>query len=87
MRNTEVRQENSRLADEFDAKWYLDTYPDVRLLGMDPFEHYLWLGTRLGRKMSANAAPGTAFPSVEFRLGAEIFGFCIQAEEDEFWLF
>lgn len=36
----------------FDAEWYLRTYPDVRLLQMDPVEHYLWLGARLGRNPS-----------------------------------
>ncbi len=34
----------------FNAAWYLDEYPDVALLGMDPLEHYLWLGQRLGRR-------------------------------------
>jgi GT2 family glycosyltransferase len=36
----------------FDAEWYLETYPDVKLLGMDPAEHYLWLGARLNRNPS-----------------------------------
>ncbi len=36
----------------FDADWYLRTYPDVKALGMDPIEHYLWLGARLGRDPS-----------------------------------
>ncbi|WP_152522610.1 glycosyltransferase [Sphingobium ummariense] len=36
----------------FDEKWYLETYPDVPLLGMDPVEHYLWLGARLNRDPS-----------------------------------
>lgn len=34
----------------FDEKWYLRQYPDVSLLGMDPVEHFLWLGGRLGRR-------------------------------------
>ena len=37
----------------FDAKWYVDTYPDVRFSGMDPIEHYLRAGARLGRNPSA----------------------------------
>jgi len=37
----------------FDAEWYLDTYPDVKALGMDPLEHYLWLGRKLNRSRSA----------------------------------
>ncbi|MCI4588667.1 glycosyltransferase [Sphingobium sp. BYY-5] len=36
----------------FDEEWYLDTYPDVRILQMDPVEHYLWLGARLRRDPS-----------------------------------
>ncbi len=39
----------------FDAGWYLTRNPDVQSLGMDPLEHYLWLGARLGR------APGPKF--------------------------
>ncbi|HEX7852812.1 MAG TPA: rhamnan synthesis F family protein [Sphingobium sp.] len=34
----------------FNAAWYLEEYPDVAQLGMDPLEHYLWLGKRLGRR-------------------------------------
>jgi glycosyltransferase involved in cell wall biosynthesis len=33
----------------FDAQWYLAEYPDVRLSGMDPLDHYQWLGRRLNR--------------------------------------
>jgi glycosyltransferase involved in cell wall biosynthesis len=36
----------------FDAKWYLETYPDVVELGIDPALHFLWLGARLGRDPS-----------------------------------
>jgi GT2 family glycosyltransferase/glycosyltransferase involved in cell wall biosynthesis len=43
---------------EFDAEWYLSQYPDVRLLGMDPAEHFLWIGKRLGRKGSAHFTAG-----------------------------
>jgi len=34
----------------FDAQWYARTYPDSAMLGMDPREHYQWLGRRLGRR-------------------------------------
>lgn len=37
----------------FDEPWYLDRYQDVRMLGMDPIEHYLWLGAKMGRDPSA----------------------------------
>lgn len=36
----------------FDEAWYLERYPDVKILGMDPIEHYLWLGERLHRDPS-----------------------------------
>ncbi len=39
---------------EFDAAFYLETYPDVAQAGIDPFEHYLLQGHREGR----NPAPG-----------------------------
>lgn len=41
----------------FDARWYHEFNLDVQLLGMDPLEHYLWLGARLGR------SPGPTFDS------------------------
>jgi glycosyltransferase involved in cell wall biosynthesis/glycogen synthase/SAM-dependent methyltransferase len=33
----------------FNADWYLNYYPDVRLLGMDPWDHYLKIGASLDR--------------------------------------
>ena len=36
----------------FDAEWYMTEYTDVARLGMEPAEHYLWLGARLGRNPS-----------------------------------
>lgn len=40
----------------FDADWYLSEYPDVRASGMDPYEHFQWLGRRLNRLPSAPGA-------------------------------
>src|SRR5690349_14801762 len=34
---------------QFDSAWYSSAYPDVQSLGMDPAEHYLWIGRRMGR--------------------------------------
>lgn len=34
----------------FDADWYGARYPDVAMVGMDPAEHFLWIGRRLGRR-------------------------------------
>lgn len=36
----------------FDSTWYLDEYPDVASLGLDPVEHYLRLGAQLLRNPS-----------------------------------
>ena len=36
----------------FDEQWYLEAYPDVKMLGMNPIQHYLWIGWRLGRNPS-----------------------------------
>lgn len=36
----------------FDAEWYLKQYPDVAASGIDPIEHYLWVGAALGRDPS-----------------------------------
>ncbi len=33
-----------------DPVWYLETYPDVQLLGMSAEAHFEWLGRRLGRR-------------------------------------
>ena len=41
----------------FDADWYCKKYPDVRILGMDPAEHYLRYGWLLGRQPSAGFDP------------------------------
>lgn len=38
----------------FDEKWYLENFPDVRILGMDPIKHFLWVGAMLGRNPSPN---------------------------------
>ena len=36
----------------FDAEWYLERYPDVAELGIDPIVHYLWIGAFMGRDPS-----------------------------------
>lgn len=37
----------------FDPRFYLDYYLDVAKTGMDPLEHYEWIGRRLGRAPNA----------------------------------
>ncbi len=39
----------------FDPDWYRQQYPDVDQLGMDPEEHYRWVGQRLGRPPNAGS--------------------------------
>lgn len=41
----------------FSAEWYLETYPDVTLAGMDPVQHYLHFGAPMERD------PGPGFSS------------------------
>ncbi len=38
-----------RASGAFDEQWYLEQYPDVKMLNMDPVVHYLWIGIKLGR--------------------------------------
>jgi glycosyltransferase involved in cell wall biosynthesis len=35
--------------ESFDADFYLDTYPDIAVSGMDPYEHYVAYGKQEGR--------------------------------------
>lgn len=44
----------------FDPSWYLERNSDVQILGMDPLEHFLWLGARLKR------SPGPKFDSEQY---------------------
>ena len=44
----------------FDAAWYLEQNPDVAALGMDPLDHYVWLGYRLSRN------PGPKFDAAAY---------------------
>lgn len=44
--------------DDFDAQWYVTEYPDVLRLGMDPAEHYRWIGRKLGRKRNGQDKAG-----------------------------
>ena len=41
-----------RNSGQFDEQWYVEQYPDVKIVGMDPAKHFLWLGARLGRRPS-----------------------------------
>jgi glycosyltransferase involved in cell wall biosynthesis len=43
----------------FDKDWYLSEYPDVRILKMDPIEHYLTIGSKLLRNPSRHFNSGS----------------------------
>lgn len=38
----------------FDTEWYASTYQDVGMLNMDPIEHYIEYGARMGRRPNPN---------------------------------
>ncbi len=48
----------SEIPADFDPIWYAKTYPDVTQIGMDPADHYIWIGKRLGRR--PNSGQGAA---------------------------
>ena len=53
---TDADRDLVRASGLFDEAWYRGAYPDVARLGeIDPLDHFLWLGWRLGRR------PGPAF--------------------------
>lgn len=41
----------------FDERYYLEQYPDVKMLGMSALEHYLWIGKKLGRRITDSGQP------------------------------
>lgn len=60
-----MSKDKQALPQGFDAEWYLKRYPDVAMLGMDPLEHYRWIGARLGRKINSQAKGGACLPASE----------------------
>lgn len=51
----------------FDTSWYCNRYPDVKKIGMQPLQHYLRYGERLGRKPCPMFDPlfyGESYPDV-----------------------
>lgn len=47
----------------FDSEWYLSSYPDVELSGIDPIVHFVKYGSKLGRKSRREADFGEAKPA------------------------
>ncbi len=64
-----------RNSGDFDENWYLEQYPDVKIIGMDPAVHFLWLGKRLGRRPSnhANIAESKARTLQRFDASSALF--------------
>lgn len=60
MNYSDAEIDTVRRAEVFDADWYLQTYPDVAMLDMDPAEHYLWAGAGMGRN------PSSTFDTLEY---------------------
>lgn len=60
---TEV--ERMRNSPGFDAEWYLKSYPDVVMLGMDPAEHYLKYGKTMGRGSGPGEQPNAGVAAVK----------------------
>lgn len=42
---------------EFDPDFYVESYPDVPLTGLDPAAHFLWIGRKLGRRAIPQVVP------------------------------
>ena len=47
--NLKDKIEQLMMSGSFDSNWYIEQYPDVVRIGMDPAEHYLRYGKKLGR--------------------------------------
>lgn len=62
LRTKDVKNLNLQ-ANEFDAEWYAERYPDVEKSGMGPLEHFLAYGRRMGRS-GAPQGQGSAASSV-----------------------
>jgi hypothetical protein len=65
---------------EFDAQYYLRSYPDVRAAGIDPQEHYFKLGWKEGRN------PSSHFDTIFYRTavsGAIYPGLCPLSHYEE----
>lgn len=56
----ETDKQELRASGLFDEAWYCQSYPDVAQSGIEPAEHYLWIGARLGRR----PGPGVSFADV-----------------------
>ncbi len=49
-----TKSDIASLREEFDSKYYRSEYPDVAIMGVDPFQHYMTAGWLEGRNPSAD---------------------------------
>jgi hypothetical protein len=54
------KTEIEKITNVFDPVWYCESYPDVRLSGMNPLDHYFNVGLLLGRNL------GPSFDSLKY---------------------
>ncbi|TMU23202.1 glycosyltransferase family 2 protein [Halomonas sp. ATBC28] len=69
----------------FDADWYCDQYPDVRLLDMAPEEHYLLFGESQGRQPGPTFAPKwylAKYPDVAQAGVSPLLHFIVHGEQE-----
>jgi glycosyltransferase involved in cell wall biosynthesis len=52
-----TKLESDKFSSLFDARWYVERYPDVAKLDMDPWQHYAWIGAMLGRSPAPGMLP------------------------------
>lgn len=74
---------------DFDAAWYCSAYPDVEMVGMDPWEHFQNFGRAMGRKPNASGKfpPSlkiVANPPSQPHIAEETTGFASQALTDSY---
>lgn len=51
-------QQRIESSDYFDGQWYVERYPDVKLLGLSPVEHYIRIGASLLRDPGPDFSTG-----------------------------
>jgi hypothetical protein len=44
-----LKQDVKLKKESFDPDWYAATYPDVVMSGLDPYQHFLIYGSKMGR--------------------------------------
>lgn len=58
--SSSLLQQLDAMPESFDADWYVAAYPDVAMLGMNPAEHFAWIGRALGRSPNGSGQKKTS---------------------------